>query len=283
MRSWKAHRGAVIVLLTASAFGQTPVPTSPASVPSQDVRASDPLAVGKSAMAHRQFAAAHSFFAEYVAANPGDMEGMFYLASSDLELRNYPAAIKECQAVIATKPNTWGAHQGLAFAYAQTGDWAAFDKERAFLKAARDRGAPGLAIESPDVIDRLTASDDTYTVFAFYKLNGHFHTRYFFIHFAPDGSHDKWFACESDDVDQANFAKQHPAEAAKGERSFSLDSYSVKILPSGQKSQTQGLIKFYWEGEPSYETVRADVLKALEGKSAPMSSTTVPKAGAPQR
>jgi len=41
-------------------------------------------------------------------------------------------------------------------------------------------------------------------------------------------------------------------------------------------TQTQGLIKFYWEGEPTYETVRADVLGALNHKSAPMGTVTAP-------
>ena len=60
---------------------------------------------------------------------------------------------------------------------------------------------------------------------------------------------------ESDDVDQAAFQKAHPESAAKGERSYSLDTYSAPC--------SQGLMKFYNEGEPTYETVRADVMKAL--------------------
>ena len=33
-----------------------------------------------------------------------------------------------------------------------------------------------------------------------------------------------------------------------------------------QTDANEGLIKFYWDGEPTYETVRADVLKSLSYK-----------------
>jgi tetratricopeptide (TPR) repeat protein len=60
---------------------------------------------------------------------------------------------------------------------------------------------------------------------------------------------------ESDDVDQAAFKQAHPELAAKGERTYSLDTYSTPCA--------QGLMKFYEEGEPAYEKVRDDVIEAL--------------------
>ena len=60
---------------------------------------------------------------------------------------------------------------------------------------------------------------------------------------------------ESDDVDQATFKQAHPDLAEKGDRAYSLDTYSGPC--------SQGLIKFYNAGEPLYQLVRTDVLKAL--------------------
>ena len=64
--------------------------------------------------------------------------------------------------------------------------------------------------------------------------------------------------------------------AATGERSFSLDSYSaLKPNADGRGyTQTHSTIKFYPDGEPTYETVRSDVMKALEHPSGGISSTT---------
>ena len=53
---------------------------------------------------------------------------------------------------------------------------------------------------------------------------------------------------ESDDTDQ-------PANGDPGKRVYSLDTY-----PS---ACSQGLIKFYKDGEPAYQDVRTDVIKAL--------------------
>jgi hypothetical protein len=60
---------------------------------------------------------------------------------------------------------------------------------------------------------------------------------------------------ESDEADQAAFAKAHPDKAAKGERSYFLDSH---LAPC-----SQALTAFYPDGEPTYEKVRADVVRAL--------------------
>jgi hypothetical protein len=60
---------------------------------------------------------------------------------------------------------------------------------------------------------------------------------------------------ESGDVDQPAFAKAHPDKAANGERSYMLDTYASPCV--------QGLVEFYPDGEPTYEQVRAAVIKAL--------------------
>jgi len=231
--------------------------------------APDPLAVGKAALQRGDFAAAHSFFAPYVGANPKDVEALFYLSSSDLELRNFPVAIKECKAVIAILPNEWGAHSCLIFAYAQTDDWPAFDQERTLVQRARENHAPGIERLQGQKIDELTVGGQHYIVRAYDPLDGIVHVRYRFLHIGSDGKVDKYYSCESDDIDQVSFKKMHPDDAAAGKRSFSLDMYHA------DRRLGEALIKFYMEGEPTYETVRADVLNALNGKQGPMSTITI--------
>ena len=71
---------------------------------------------------------------------------------------------------------------------------------------------------------------------------------------------------ESNDADQPLFAKEHPEEAAKGMRSFSLDSYQETGLNgSGQRTQTHATYKFF-VGQPSYEVVREEFVKIAAGK-----------------
>jgi tetratricopeptide (TPR) repeat protein len=259
MRVSNALRCAAIWIAASSALGQA---------------APDPLAVGKAALKRGDFAAAHDFFAPYVAENPKDVEALFYLSSSDLELRNFPAAIKECQAVVAALPNEWGAHRCLIFAYAQTEDWPSFDRERALLSRARENRLPGVESNQGAKIDEFTADGQHYVVRAYDPLDGRVHVRYRFLHVDSNGKVDRYISCESDDIDQIDFAKRHPKKAAAGERSFSLDSYA---------GSSQGLILFYSEGEPSYERVRADVLRNLTGKSTPLNTTTINGLEVPQQ
>jgi tetratricopeptide (TPR) repeat protein len=231
----------------------------------------DPLSIGKAALQHGDFGAARTFFAAYAADNPKDAEAMFFLAGTDVNLKKYDDAVKEFQAAIELKPDAWAAHQNLALTYARMQNWPAFDKERAVIKAARDAKTPGLKLDGHDIIDVLDVNGVTYQVWYFYTPYGQFHTRYAFLHFDAEGKADNWIQCESDDSDQGFFQQKHPKEAAAGDRSYSLDTYS-----RSEKGMTQGLIKFYQDGEPTYETVRADALKALTNQSKPAATMSVP-------
>lgn len=218
------------------------------------------------------FTEARTFFAKYVADNPKDAEGWFYLGGADLNVDHPADAAKDFQQCVALKPDAWSAHNNLFLAYAEMGDWSAFDKERAVIRAARDKKEPGLSLDDHDLIDVLRVGGETYQVWYFYKLHGRFNVRYVAIHFDKSGKGHSWIQAESDDVDQAFFKQKHPKEAAAGARSFSLDAYEQSKV--GYPSQA--LHKFYSDGEPTYEQFRADVLEILNRKSKPAAATTSP-------
>ena len=277
MRMGKRSRA---LLLAALTFGSaTPVLTAQIStagtqapaVPHDGSDTTDPLAVGKAAMQRKDYAGAREFFGRYVSENPNSLEAKMFLGGADLALGHPKDAIVDFQDCLKQDPNAWTAHESLILAYAQAEEWADFDRERALLQAARKSNATGLSMEGHDVIDILRVNGETYQAWFFPKLHGQFNTRYVFLHFDAQGKADHFIQCESDDADQGFFVKAHPKEAAAGERSFSLDSYTV-----GEKGMTQALIKFYPDGEPAYETVRTDALKVLSGQSKPAATTTAP-------
>lgn len=235
----------------------------------------DPFALGRAALAKSDFADAQSFFTQYLQGDPHNAEALFLEGNAELGLKNYPAAKTRYEEAIAARPDLWAAHNNLVIVYAKQGDWKDFDAERATIAAAHAAHKPGIPENSSAVIDVLDVNGTKYLVRAYDPPEGHFHTRYNFYHLGADGRPDGWISCESDDIDQVSFAKAHPQEAAAGKRSYSLDSYSaIATLPNGQRTQTHGTIKFYPDGEPTYEKVRADVVRVLEGRAAPMSSTT---------
>ncbi len=258
------HWALACVLGTTAAAQQPALPkytTGPAS--------GDPMAVGKAAMEHGDSKAALEFFSKYVEENPKDAEGWFYLGGADLGLEKPADAAKAFQECLRLKPDAWGAHNNLALAYAETLDWAKFDEERAKVRAARDANVSAAAQQDHDIVDVLHVNGKVYQVWYFYKLHGKFNVRYVAIYFGKDGKAESWLQAESDDVDQFSYQKEHPKEAKAGDRRFSLDTYQQSS--SGYPSQ--GLIKFY-DGEPTYEQFRADVLKSLAGKETPTATVT---------
>ena len=232
-----------------------------------------PLAVGKAAMDHGDYAGAQTFFAKYADENPNDIEAWYDLGGAELALKKPADAAKAYEKCIALRSDAWGAHENLALAYAETENWVAFDKERALIKAARDAKTMRTNPDEHDLIDVLQVGDKRYEVWYYYTLHGHFHVRYVAIFFGKDGKAEDWLQAESDDADQGMFQSQHPKEAAAAVRVFSLDTYHSEN--GGYPSQ--GLIKFY-QGEPTYEDFRKDVLASLNRKIAP-SATVSPGSG----
>jgi tetratricopeptide (TPR) repeat protein len=260
----------VCLLIGAGLCGLLPAWSMEGQAAALRPKGADPLAVGKAAMDHGDFAAAKKFFDDYLKDNPNDLEAVVYAGGTELRLEHYAVAVADFKQVLEQKPDQWLAHQNLALAYAEMGDWANFDKERSVIKEARDKHVAGLDPREPDVIDVLRVGGKMYQVWYYYTLNGPYHTRYVALHFDEKGKATYYIQCESDDIDQEFFKQKHPKDAAEGGRSFSLDTYHVgegSLLP-------QALIKFYSDGEPTYETVRADILQVLEGQARAVASTT---------
>ncbi len=158
----------------------------------------------------------------------------------------------------------WGLHEEIVPIYAALGDKDNFDRERMKIREAAAMDDPLLKNLTGYVIEEIHQDGKVIQVWEFPRLFGRFHTRYRFIYPADAGSAWKPFIdCESDDIDQVSFRQKHPDLAAKGERSFSLDSYA--------QANSHGTLMFFEEGEPVYETVRALVLKKTE----PLATTTV--------
>ena len=152
----------------------------------------------------------------------------------------------------------WQLHLEVVPLYAAAGDWVSFDAERAKSRAAALSAAPHFPNISGYEIEVIRQGDTAIHVQEFPRLFGRFHTRYRFL-FPVDAAAPNWtpyLACESDDIDQVSFAKEHPDSAAKGERSFSLDAY--------MRPNTHGTIRLFGDGEPTYETVRELVVKKAE-------------------
>ena len=227
----------VALVVIAPASGNSQTPTAASSQTPLQATAVDPLDTRKQAFRRGDYVAAQKFFTAYLRDNPSNLEVLLLAGSAFFELKQYEDAAQSFLTAIKLQPSFWAAHKNLVIVYAAQGKWTEFDRERAVLKAARESGASGLSTKDADVIDVLYVGSEQYRVFSYAELAGRFKMRYNFVHFGSDRKPNNWIACESDDVDQTSFAKAHPQEAASGQRSFSLDTYSAPKPSADGKNQ----------------------------------------------
>jgi hypothetical protein len=196
----------------------------------------------------------------YVAANPNDVEGEMGLADSELGLHEDEAAELEYRKVVAAKSELWIAHKNLVIVEAALGRWSEFDRERALLRGARKRGAPGISARESDVIDTFEVQGQRWIVRAYDEPVGRSLTRYNFEHFAADGRVKEFISLESAEAAQRALTRDSgvrigdDAKNAAAVKDYALNWYTGKA---------HGTITRYPHGEPSYERVRADVIRWL--------------------
>jgi hypothetical protein len=205
-------------------------------------------------------------FAAYLAQHPGDIDAEVGVADAELALHQYDAAELQYRQVVAAQPERWLAHKNLVIIEAELGRWEEFDRERALLRGARQRGAPGISARESDVIDAFDVRAanggvaEHWIVREYYEPVGRSLTRYNFEQFDADGRVREYISLES-----AEAARQivtggevrigdDPA-AAPIVKDFALNFYNGKA---------HGTITRYPNGEPSYERVRAAVIRWVQ-------------------
>jgi tetratricopeptide (TPR) repeat protein len=187
-----------------------------------------------------------------------------------LEAQKRADALTYFQRAQSLDPSDASVHALLLQAYAGMGDKVQRDEQRALMRSLHSDGKhPDLAAAQGFVIEMIPAGDKVIQAFEFYEPVGKFHFYYRFNVFDASGKLERFYALESDDVDQAMYAQQHPKEAAAGERRFSIDYYEQKK----PDSVTQGPVAFI-DGQPNYDDLRARIVKIVSTGQAAAATVT---------
>jgi tetratricopeptide (TPR) repeat protein len=236
-------------------------------------------------LAHGENKAAYEALKTVAVIYPTDIVVLRYTAAAAMRSDHDEEALALFEEALAQRPHDpWPMRLAVVLLEAKLGRWDKFDRDLAELRLAKRNGMDhGLDMGDAFVIDEFESAPGRVQGVVYPKQSGQFHMLFRFLlpaqaaMYAPlekqasgnssSGSsssaaarcHNPDFVphmdLESDDADQAAFSKAHPEKAAKGERSYLLD---VSYSPCSQE-----LVRFYPDGEPRYETVRADVLQAL--------------------
>lgn len=201
-----------------------------------------------------------------LAAHPNSFEANRVNGIVLMMLGRYSEAQACFRKALDLNPSAVLVHTLLAEAYAEGGDRVHRDEERAVLKKLYADGQHAQISEKKGyVLERIKAGTTTIEAVEFYEPVGHFHFYYEFRLLDAEGHDHGFIALESDDADQGLFHEQHKGDKKYDNmRMFSLDRY---------EGSSQALMGFI-EGEPSYDDVRARVVKIVTEQAAPAASLT---------
>lgn len=223
------------------------------------------LSSARQELAAKHYVQAKELYRAYLHAHPESVDAELGLADAELALREYEAAEMDYRRVVAAQPQLWVAHKNLVIVEAELGRWEEFDRERAVLRAARQRGAPGISARESDVIDSFEVSGHRWIVREYFEPVGRSQAHYNFERFSPDGRAEEYVSLEPTAAAQAALKP--------GDVHIGADTETALHAPAGEFSlnwysgKGHGTIAKYRNGEPSYERARADLIRWLRQHS----------------
>lgn len=219
---------------------------------------------GREELAHGQFREARSSFAAYAKVDPHSAPAAMGEGDADLALHFYEDAEFAYRRAVAIEPELWVAHKHLVEVEAKLGRWEEFDRERAILRGARERGAPNITAQESDLIDGFIVNGRAWSVREYLQPMGRSEARYNFE--SLGGGHAaEYISLEPQQAAEA--ALQRDAQVTIGAAPKSFGDVKVWGL-NWYSAKGHGTVKTYANGEPKYEALRADVLHWLHGAAA---------------
>jgi tetratricopeptide (TPR) repeat protein len=213
--------------------------------------------------AYRQgdYTGALRIFRQVIAADPSDIVAYNVAANCSLRLKDYPSAIEYFKHALQLQPDEYHNMSGLIRAYTLAGMAPERDELRKHITELEHVGM--LPDDFNYVFEAFDTGDKKIEVAEFPKIQGFYGERYRFKVFNSAGKEIYCITLEFDSLEQPEWAKKHPKEAAAGGRRFSLDGYA---------SDSHSTFAFY-DGEPPYEHVREEAKQILSGKKQAISKT----------
>jgi hypothetical protein len=175
-----------------------------------------------------------------------------------LELTRAADAVAYFRKAAALQPDDPHVHALLLQAYAESGDAKMRDAEIATLRRMHADGKhPAYSQTKGFLIERIPVGNLSVDAAEYFAPEGKFRFYYRFDVYDTSGRMIEFIALASEDEDQALFAQAHPKEARAGVRRFSLDRYS----------ENQQALLGFMDGAPTYDDLRARVVKAVTAES----------------
>ena len=212
-------------------------------------------------MEKRQYSDALIQYNAALVADPDDQSLLYDAGLASYLSKDYASAKNYWTHFIQIEPDNWRVQAKLVQTYQALGDLKARDNTRHALFKLRDgHKSPELSKQETYCREQFTVDGQPVFAYEFYELTGKIATRYKFVVVDKATDSEKYrIDLESDAFD--NDLAKETGELKGGEKIFSLDGY---YYDARGRLETQKLFAFY-QNEPTYETVRADVIRVIQG------------------
>ena len=256
-----------LVLLLAAA------PARAAQDPAAEAAAEKAFKEGNALMDGRKYAEALARYQEGLRHLPDNSTLLYNASTAALLAGDFNAAAPYLKRLVTKDVDDWQSRAKLIQVYQALGDLKARDAERAVLFDLRKRGG-GENKERPELSlarqveycrERLEVAGKKVLAFEHFELKGPRALRYVFSVLDETEEKEAYrISLGSYDTTNNIWAELNEEKAKKGGRLFHLDGY----FPGGHATYAM------YHPEPTYDEVRAAVVKILEGEKKPASSTT---------
>ncbi len=251
-------------LPSAGPAGQSPVPQGTA----ESAPPASPVEGGAAALRAGQPQQALALLQQAIAANPQDSSANLLAASAELALYDGPAAVRYAERAQVLEPGNWKIHTTLVTAYSMAGDVAHRDAERLYLRKAHEDGTLPDAKETTGfLLDQFRAGRYRVDAVEYFHPLGRYNTYYRFLVRNTAGVRVWVVEVNSDSLNQASWAQAYPRQAKEGQRQFQIESAQG---PLHKEYRT-------FSGAPSYDYMRAQVVKIVEAQTAPVAGEAAGK------
>lgn len=255
----------VCVAQNAAQPGNQPAPAVPSAPGHLTAEEKAQYDLAAREFAADNFADALPLYKSLLAAHPADPTLSKFAAESAINTGDESYAIALLEPMAQRDANDWQAVALLARAFAESGDKARRDAEMQRMAVLYQSGAIPIRVQQY-LIEKAQVDGKVVRIWHSLQPWGRFHVYDYARVSDSSGNLIFRITLESSDIDQPLFAQQHPAEAAKGIRLFSIDGYSEgPVHANGMHTATHATYDMVM-GQPDYDTVRTAFLGIAAGQ-----------------
>ena len=203
-----------------------------------------------------------------IAQDPDNAATNLLAASAAIALSQPEKAVAFAERARTLEPDNWKVRTSLVTAYAMAGKVRERDAERTALRELHTSGKVAEAAQTSGfLLDLFKARNYSVEAVEYFTPVGKFHIYFRFNIRNAQGQRVWQIDVQSDDYNQASWAKAYPKQAGEGQRQFQI---------TGEGDGVRADYRTF-SGSPDYDWIKARIVDILNAQVAPFPGEVGPK------